>query len=234
MTLWRRGVPVWWRDDDAGRYHPALDHLLGLASGQGVPLGLAIVPAWLDQRSIEAVLAARDIDVLQHGWAHRDHAPPGQKAIELGGTRATAQCHSDLRQGRAVLDRAFGDRFLPVLVPPWNRIDERVTAGLAGLDYRMLSTFADDMEGPTYGLRQINTHLDVIDWRRTREMKPLRVLIDELEALVARPETVVIGLLTHHLLMGDAEFDRLSRFLSHVAQHPSLEWTSPRAICPPD
>jgi len=234
MTRRRGDVTIWWRDDDAGRHHPALDRLLGLAASQRVPLGLAIVPAWLDRQSIDRVLAAQDVDVLQHGWTHRDHAPLGRKAIEQGGRRATTQCLAELRRGRTVLERAFGARFLPVLVPPWNRIDERVAAGLPGLDYQVLSTFADDLQGPTYGLRQINTHLDVIDWRQGRRMKPLSVLIEELEALVARPGTVLIGLLTHHLLMGDAEFDRLSQLLSHATLHPSLKWSSPRALCAPD
>lgn len=230
MSARGQRVRFWWRDDDAGRHSSTLDGLLELAVSFELPLGLAVVPAWLDQRTIDRVRATPLVDVLQHGWAHQDHRQNGQKAIELGGGQPTQHCLEQLLRGRAILERAFGDRFLPVLVPPWNRIEERITSELGGLGYRALSTFADDAQGKPNGLLQINTHLDVIDWRGGRRMKPEPVLQAELEALLARPETTTVGLLTHHLLMRAAEFDRLSLLLSHVARHPAIAWTSPRDL----
>src|SRR5438105_4520578 len=82
-----REPALWWRDDDAADATPALDRLLDVQRAQHVPLGLAIVPA-----NATAALAGRlartpEIDLLQHGYAHTNHAPPGDKKIELGSHR---------------------------------------------------------------------------------------------------------------------------------------------------
>lgn len=233
MTAREAQLAFWWRDDDVGRYDPSLDQLLALAGNVAIRPALAVVPAWLDEPTIERLGNAR-VDVLQHGWAHRNHAPSGRKAIELGGEISPEACWAELRNGAALLQGTLPAGFLPVLVPPWNRIDDRVTAGLRAHGFEGLSTFADDAQGRLYGLTQINTHLDVIDWRGDRRMKPLDALLGELAALLAQPPLRAIGVLTHHLLMGAAEFDRLSTFFSHVASHRSVEWLSARALFSPD
>jgi hypothetical protein len=72
----REGIRVWWRDDDAGRDHPALTRLLDLAECHDLPLALAVVPMWLDADGHARVAASRHATVLQHGYAHANHAPP--------------------------------------------------------------------------------------------------------------------------------------------------------------
>ena len=116
-------VRFWWRDDDAGRLEPTLDPLLELAARHSAPLALAVVPAWLDAATIGAIAGSALVDVLQHGWAHENHARPGQRKIELGGAEDTDRLLRHLAAGRDRLAVAFGARFLPVMVPPWNRIE---------------------------------------------------------------------------------------------------------------
>ena len=181
MTSWRaleatldaialRGeaIRVWWRDDDAGRDHPALDRLLELAERRDLPLALAVVPLWLEPPVQAAIAASARATVLQHGYAHASHAAPGSKPIELGG-RAPGAILAELEQGRAALSDAFGAIFLAVLVPPWNRVEPALLARLGALGFRGLSTFGrrpDDAGRPR--LHQVNTHLDPIDWRGSR------------------------------------------------------------------
>src|SRR5205807_523163 len=113
----------WWRDDDAAAPTAALDRLLGLGSQ---PLALAVIPANLDPalpgRLDGHRMDGRRIDVLQHGFAHRNHEPPDRKKAELGAARPPGAVLDELRAGWSRLAAAFGDRALPVLVPPWNRI----------------------------------------------------------------------------------------------------------------
>src|SRR5262249_38802804 len=67
-----RVATFWWRDDDAGRPHPGFERLLALAARTGVPLGLAVVPAWL---APEVATALRDAPPAVAVLRHR-RAPP--------------------------------------------------------------------------------------------------------------------------------------------------------------
>jgi hypothetical protein len=226
-------VLVWWRDDDAGRFDKRLDWLLGLAAEAGQFIGLAVVPAWLDEKTAQLLRSVPKVQIMQHGWAHVDHAESGQKSIELGGVADLTACSADLRRGLALLEASFGNRFLPVMVPPWNRIDEACLVELAALGFRGISTFADDARGVSHALAHVNTHVDLIDWRGTRRMKPLAQLVDEFEARLAQPGCRVVGLLSHHLNMSIDDVATLRQFLCHVDRIGQCRWTSPEDLFPP-
>jgi hypothetical protein len=97
LSRWRgdgRLPTFWWRDDDATRPSRSLDRLLTIAAGLRAPVALAVIPA-----AAEAVLAERLDDarvaVLQHGYAHANHAPDGEKKAELGHHRPLAAMPAD-------------------------------------------------------------------------------------------------------------------------------------------
>lgn len=221
-ALERRSEPVrfWWRDDDAGRAHPRLDRLLGLARTLELPLALAVVPAWLEPAVAAAILATPEAAVLQHGWAHADHARPGERKIELGGAADRAELAACLREGSRRLVEAFGRRALPVLVPPWNRIAPDVVGMLPGLGFRVLSVWDEGDLGPMpAGLARLDVHVDPIDWRRGRRWMGLaafaRLLADRIAA-ADRP----IGLVTHHLVTDESAWAELERVLRVLRDHP--------------
>ncbi|MEZ5865723.1 MAG: hypothetical protein R3D25_17260 [Geminicoccaceae bacterium] len=226
----KQEILLWWRDDDAGRIGPTLAPLLDLSLAGPRPIGLAIVPAWLDAATTRLVRDQPNVQVLQHGWTHANHALPGEKTIELGGAATTTDCLDLLRAGAARLDSAFGDAFLPVLVPPWNRIAGRVLERLGEVGYAGLSTFADDRRGTASGLVHVNAHVDIIDWRGDRRMKPIGTLIAEVEDHLAHGSSPVIGVLSHHLVMSVDDVARLGHFFSELeARHP-CRWAAPRML----
>jgi hypothetical protein len=233
--VWRaagRVATLWWRDDDAGAADPALVRLVELAARVAVPLGLAVVPAWLSQDAVESIRAAPDrVAVLQHGFAHANHetrAPAGERKVrpaECGDARPAAIVLDEIGRGRVRLAGAFGGRFLPVFVPPWNRIAPDVVAGLAELGHRGVSAF-----GPRPAVfatvSWLNAHADPIAWREGRRFLGARAALDRLRAhLAARragqaDPTEPTGLLTHHRDMDPAFWTFLERFLGLVRDHP--------------
>ncbi len=211
-------LTFWWRDDDAGRDHPRLRRLLALAADRGTDVALAVVPAWLEEAAAAAVEACSRATVLQHGIAHRDHAPPGGKKVELGGAASPGLLADGLAGGRDRLAARFGDRFLPVLVPPWNRIDPALAKDLPTLGYRGLSTFGSRPASPP--LRQVNTHLDLIAWRDGRRALTLPEVLADLAGLVRQAPREPVGLLSHHLVTDEAAFLTLDRVLAILQNHP--------------
>jgi hypothetical protein len=211
-------IRVWWRDDDAGRDHPALGRLLDLAACHDLPLALAVVPMWLESGAQARIAASAHATVLQHGFAHADHGPRAGKSIELG-KRGLDVVLAELERGRALLADAFGCAFLAVLVPPWNRLDDRLIERLAQCGFIGLSTFGRRaLPEAAPGVAQVNAHLDPIDWRDTRlfigEVAALTRLIAVLDA------DEPIGILSHHLAMDEEGWAFLDRLLSVLAAHP--------------
>ena len=220
-----RTATLWWRDDDAIEPTPALDRLLAIRGESGIPLSLAVIPA-----DVDAGLAGIPdaVTVVQHGITHRNLAPSHEKKAELTSGRIRPE---DLAAGRRRLADMFGGRFLPILVPPWNRIDPVLVPMLAKSGFTGLSTFGRRRSAePAPGIRQVNCHVDIVDWHGTRgfigEQQALAQAVGHLAAR-RRGEAdgdEPTGLLTHHLVH-DAECWRfVAGFLARTRGHPAVRW----------
>jgi predicted glycosyltransferase len=227
-----RTVSFWWRDDDAVAPTSALDRLLDLAGRYRIPLAIAAIPTTAEPSLAEHLGDAPNIAILVHGLGHTNHAHEGSKKAEFGAHRPLAEAVRDAQTALALGEERFGPCFLPVFVPPWNRIAPELVPSLAKLGYRGLSTFNDRAQRmPAPGLVQINTHIDPIHWHGTRSARPLHEMIALLaRAIEARlggradPDEP-IGLLTHHLVHDEAVWhlceslvERLSR--STLVRYP--------------
>jgi peptidoglycan/xylan/chitin deacetylase (PgdA/CDA1 family) len=240
LDAWRdegRTATFWLRDDDACRDNDALQRLLRIADGHAVPLALAVIPAALQPDLVAAIASHAGVTVLQHGYAHANHAAPGTRACELGAERSTAAVVQELATGRARLAEAFGGRFLPALVPPWNRIDDGVVARLPGEGYRGLSTFgARKAALAAPGLAQCNAHVDPIAWRRDRAFIGTDQALERTVAhLRARREAGVdaqepTGILTHHLAFDAPAWPFLDELLARTRAHGAATWVGAHAI----
>jgi hypothetical protein len=212
-------IRLWWRDDDAGREHAALERLIELAERRDLPLALAVVPLWLEPPVQALIAASARTTVLQHGFAHANHAPAGVKAVELGG-RDLGAIVAELEEGRAALIDAFGATCLAVLVPPWNRLDPQLTQRLAACGFTGLSTFGRRTGSEAApGVIQVNAHLDPIDWRGSRLFVGEATALERLCAVLGPNEP--IGILSHHLAMNEAGWAFLDRLLGVLASHPA-------------
>lgn len=237
-----RPATFWWRDDDAGRVDPALDRLLALAARTALPLGLAVVPAWLTVDAVARIQAAPgSVTVLQHGFAHVNHEttpPPGSHKIrpaECGATRPADRVLEEIGRGRERL-AVLGPRVLPVFVPPWNRIAPAVLHALPAGGFRAVSAFGPRAAAePGTGLIWLNCHLDPIVWREGKRFAGAAVTLTRLRGhLSARREGQVepdepTGLLTHHHDL-DADFwTFLERLLERLPAHPAA-WFPPLSV----
>jgi len=245
-----RVATLWWRDDDAHAAGPALDRLLALARRAGVPVAVATIPALIEEGAAAALREA-GVDVLQHGYSHRNHAPESSKKAELAEHRPPAEVSGELAEGWRRLNAALGRAPLPVLVPPWNRIGESVIRILPALGYRGLSRMGVRARpAPAPGLSEINAHVDIVDWkapigpeaerappmRKPRPFIGVEALASALAAsLRARRQDAAeaaepIGLLTHHLVHGDDAWAAVGELMDRSHSHPAVRWASAREL----
>ena len=229
LNLWRsagRVADFWWRDDDASDLTAPLERLMTLAGDR--PVALAVIPALATQSLSRSCTAS----VLQHGFAHQNHAKTGERAIECGGDRPQSDTLEELRQGFHVLADLFDARFVPSLVPPWNRIDPEIVPHLPEIGLSGLSgVSARSGRLAAKGVSQVNIHAGVVSYRHgtgfAGEQKVLRELVGHLAArrIGSVDANEPTGLLTHHLDHDEAVWSFLAELLDRLDDVPA-RWRS--------
>jgi hypothetical protein len=240
LALWAEAgqrATLWWRDDDAAAVTPALERLLALQAEHAVPLALAVIPDRLAPDLVPRLAGYAGVVVMQHGHRHQNYAGKDEGGWELGDHRPLEQVAADLGLGRRRLAEAFGEQFLPVLAPPWNRISERVVASLPALGFVGLTTFrARERAAPAPGLVQVNAHCDPIGWkRRARFAGTGRVLDDLIGHLQARrlgtaDPAEPTGFVTHHLALDEPAWAFVALLLRRTRAHPGVVWQDAREV----
>lgn len=226
---------MWWRDDDAIAPSPELERLLSLGE-ESLPIALAVIPADATESLAARLAGSSRIAVLQHGYAHANHRRAGERAAEFGGDRPRADERADLARGSERLYRLFGAQLLPVLVPPWNRLDEGLVPTLHDLGFTGLSTFGPRGSRDVAGLVRVNAHLDPVAWRRDRRFigeeaaltRLVRHLADRRGGLVDATEPT--GILTHHRVHAADLWMFLRRLADRLSRHDAVRWMAPGAL----
>ncbi|WP_412065519.1 polysaccharide deacetylase family protein [Rhizobium sp. SYY.PMSO] len=219
-----RKAKLWYRDDDAIEPTPALDRLLALSDRFGVPMALAIIPEPTGEALAERLARASHVTATVHGWTHRNHAPDDTKKQELGLHRPQAVVLDELHRGFDKLKALYPRQFVPLLVPPWNRIDDALLPHLEPFGYRAVSVFGLAKEAPI-GL--VNTHVDIMRWHGARGGLPHAEIIARLvEELRNRFDgnDEPIGVMTHHLVHDDLAWSFIETLFQETASHAAVEW----------
>ena len=238
LDNWHRaGTPatLWWRDDDACVLTPQLEKLINTADLTGVPLHLAVIPAKLEKPATIRLLSSPNTRILQHGFSHIDYAPAGQGSWELGDHRPLATVLAELRQGYQILNDAFGEKFLPVLVPPWTRCSDKVRSSLSDQGFKGFSAEGErDPASNDSNVKVIHAHSDPIKWKENARFKGAdRVLDDFINHLQKRRQGhgqgqcdpgEPTGLCTHHMDHSPELWQFLDQFLGHTKDHAGARW----------
>ena len=234
LAHWRRSgraATLWWRDDDATTVNPALQRLCGLSTRWQVPLSLAAIPARASSMLGGLLGDCARAQVLQHGYAHVDYGCGAEPSAELGEHRPAQVVLDELRRGRERLGEVLDEFFLPVLVPPWNRIAPALIPRLAGLGYCGLSCFSARRCGSdSPGLSIVNCHVDPVHWKQGArfrgESKSLSMLTGHLRARRQGNADAdePTGVLTHHLSHDEDTWAFLQRLFEQTANRRDLSW----------
>lgn len=227
LQTWRaagRQPQAWWRDDDAISPTPELERLTQLTGGAGIEVLLAVIPAYADQALAGFVGQHGHLQPCVHGWSHTNHAPATEKKCELGTHRTLDTVLSDIERGRQRLAGLFGPGLVPVLVPPWNRMRDDLAPRLGDIGITAFSTFTHKRADPEI---QVNTHVDVMDWKApggAAGKAPERLQSELATALaISRASGFYpVGLLTHHLVHDEMVWSSLSKIVANT----DLTWVS--------
>ena len=233
LDVWEdcgRAATLWLRDDDTRTYTPGLQRLLDLGELNRVPISLAVIPDGCESVLVSTFKHYERLSVVQHGYAHKSHAPADKKKAEYGDHRENSTMLAELRRGRELLLEVFPAHFKPVLVPPWNRISEALMDFLPSVGIEGLSTYAPrPRREPVADLVQSNCHADLIDWRGSRSFIGEEVVLEKITGHLRRRregdvDDEATGVLTHHLDHDEGCWKFLERLFRRTRSHSSVDW----------
>jgi hypothetical protein len=241
LAAWQasgRRASFWWRDDDAVAATPALERLVDLSARAGAPIGVAAIPKLIEPSLARAVAGHSTVWLLQHGFAHIDHAKGREKgAWELGLHRPMAIVLGELEAGRAIMQPAFGAQFLPVVAAPWNHIDPQLMPGLRARDYRGVSSYGErPLFPPLPGFVEANIHFDVSNWKHGARFRGEAAALEMIVGHLRRRRSgeaewdEPTGIVTHHAALDEASWHFMADLLAFVDRHPAAVWLSPKEI----
>jgi hypothetical protein len=120
------------------------------------------------------------------------------------------------------MNEAFGPRWFPVFIPPWNRCAEDAYRALDQLGFRALSAKQGNSVVTGYRFKEISITLDLYRWRGGACLKPSEEIFDELIAQLSRLQT--IGVMLHHKVMDERAFSFLGSMLDTLAPYPIVRF----------
>jgi len=213
------GTGIFFRADDVAVPGEACRRMMTLFRDHGVPLHLAVTPAWLTAPRWSVLREwSGGTDLWcwhQHGWRHVNHQREGKKG-EFGTDRDRDAKAADLARGRARLEELMGECFSPVFTPPWNRFDAETGDILLRAGYSAVSR-SDGAQRAVPLPPELPDFPVNVDLHTRREADPeqgLRALVDE---AAAAAQTGRIGFMLHHQRMNEAALEFLDRLLAVVA-----------------
>ncbi len=225
----------WWRDDDVVARTPALDSLLQCVNG--VPIALAAVPADIQEALAHRLEDEDSVRVFQHGWRHKNYAKD-QPASEYPAGRHMELVLQEFRHGFIKLRSIFGDRALPVFVPPWHGFDQAYMPLLREAGLTGFSSKGPRSAAVVQTLECVNIHCVPIEWTSPpsfdEDGKYLNQICLHLEGrrLGALDFDEPTGILTHHLVQNYASYGFMARLSEHIRSHPAARWVAIEDVFP--
>ena len=241
LDRWSRSATpcsLWWRDDDLVRNSANLQRLQRTADAHGLEILVAVIPEQAERRLGEETSSMGQLVFCQHGLQHLSHESDTAEKSEFGPGRGLAAIRRDLETGFAICREIFGERFFPVLVPPWNNFHLEAIPVLAEVGFLGLSRYGFLTAVDGADITFADTHIDLIDWQRLpgpgvlpQEEMDIRFA----EVLRQRRTSnqwlhTPTGILTHHRVMGDGDWKALDELLDTLGSFPCVQWLSPREI----
>ena len=217
------------RLDDVRSLCERLEGVWGLLERHGVPLHLGVIPSDLTPAAAASLRerASRSrarVSAQQHGYRHVNHGAD-KRRFEFGDARDAAEQRSDIRAGRAILERELGDLFEPIFVPPWDRLGESTLEILADEGYLAVSVIETSASPESDRVPRIAMTTDPVKWRPEPVHRPWDETVREVTHALS--ERGYAGIELHHEIIDAAALEGLERLLARL---DGVTWPTMREL----
>lgn len=214
---------VYFRADDVAVPGNAFTAMVEAFGAHKVPLGLAVVPAWITVSRWEAlrrVAPGRELFCwCQHGWRHMNYEAPGSKKREFGQARPARDKRLDLTKGFKRMAEILGGDFTPVFTPPWNRCDGDSLAAMPGIGFKGVSRTVGAGPDAPEGLPDFPVLMDLHTRKEADPGASLDAMLEELSRGLAGGSC---GVMLHHQRMNQTAVAFLDVLLEQLSSRKEV------------
>jgi hypothetical protein len=223
---------IWFRDDDFVAYDDKFRRLEDFVGRLGLRALCAVIPALTGAEDLARLGAlGANFDFCVHGHSHRNHEGSNDAKSEYPGFRSDFEVSLEFQHGRESVRSGAGQHFLNVFVPPWNHIDRGKLRLLREAGFEYLSRYGEVRRAIEEGLRRIDAHVDVMNWRAAAIKSESEILAEICRAAGStHNETGTVGLLTHHRAFRCEAYVTLTEVLRTLRDSGRWVLASPRDV----
>ncbi len=133
------------RNDDVWALDKSFQKFFDFMFNQKIPVVYGVIPAKLQEDAALFLRRAKGkapklLDIVQHGYAHRNYAVVGEQPYEFGPTRTYTQQLEDISQGMQIMRRWFGELVTPGFIPPYHADDAKTIDAIEALNIPLYSS----------------------------------------------------------------------------------------------
>lgn len=188
-----------------------------------IPVVYGVIPALIQEDAAIFLRRAKEknprlLDIVQHGYAHRNYAPAGERKYEFGHARSYKQQLDDIASGIQIMRSCFGEMVTPGFTPSFHSYDTNTIDAIEALNVPIHSA---RLIVPREKKKFIDVPAQIWANKLDLQGKPCslefhRLAIDLASVLESGPIT---GMVFHHLRMVDPrDFDVLKAFMKLILQ----------------
>jgi peptidoglycan/xylan/chitin deacetylase (PgdA/CDA1 family) len=229
-------VSFWWRDDDVGgdrridflsrwKHERRLENVLSLLTRYNIPSVFAVIPNhfFYPFNTQIKLLKKHKAYVALHGITHHNNSSNVECKSEFPDGCDIEPLVSKILVYQAQCRKVFGERSLPVFVPPYNRI-------CLALENKLLeSGFLAVSKSNSDGVVDVNnSDIDLVDWRKN-DIKNEEDILNDIASAIERFDgnACSIGILNHHMRVSTKGLVVLERILKLLTNLRNVAWMIP-------
>lgn len=225
------GCDVFFRADDIGFPGKQFSAMTEVFKKHKTPLALAVVPCWVNERRINALIDELKPDmnlwcIHQHGYRHINTEITGKK-FEFGPSRDEETVLKQLKRGRVKLESLLEDNFCPIFTPPWNRCSAATMKCLVELKFKAISRSINVKPCPLDMLPDLPVSIDLHTRKEKSAHDSLEALLQEMTESI---KSGTAGFMLHHQRMNHRSIQFLDILLPALKNTKNIRLESLRTL----
>ena len=144
LKMSKNNTLVFLRNDDVrDTLDQSLIDLTMLCIDHKVPISHAIEPANVTPQVSEWLIGVKKqfpnlIEIIQHGYDHNLKNP--EQKMEFGAKRGYEEQYNDIKKGKEIMDRTFGNLWEPIFTFPYGTFNVHTLKAIDALGYKAISS----------------------------------------------------------------------------------------------
>lgn len=201
----KRYLTIWFRDDDVGVFSEKFKNLDNMFRESGLCIYYSVIPNKLDNEVTQIINSNDNASVFQHGYNHDNNSE--SNLCELCLHPNIDFTINKVLESRSLLQKLFNSKFLNILSPPYNCIDEYCQSKLKDY-YQGCSTYKYNK---TLFEHMINPNCDIVDWNKECDNQ-----YDYIYNQIEKVQGDCLGILIHHQYFTKETFEIIQEILNFI------------------